>query len=279
MSIVLKLQKKCLNSNENLQGLLREALLISTKLKLEDFKEWINYELKGYQNLESVPSYRNVKQTLKFLNPYHGWITPQVSADLESLIGFVKIQQPIGELEHLVNKDDDNLSIQPPAEIAKTLRELFQVDFQVAFAIDKTQIYGITEQVRNFLLEWTLQLEEDRILGNDDLIFTEKEKEAAKNIHIENFNGVMGDISKLGNISTGDNSTNIYNETNINSEINKLIDEIKKLNLKDEEQIIVDLEASKSDKDKAKSVLGSLLARGAEVSSVGSMIIGILGLL
>lgn len=276
MSIVRKLQKKCIDKEENLQNLLREALLISSKLKLYEFKEWINCELKGYKENINIPEYREVKQTLKFLNPYHGWISAQVSSDLEEMIGFVKIQQPIGEIEHLIQKHDDNLSISPPAELANMLRKLFKTDFEVGFSVNKTQIFGITEQVRNLLLEWTLKLEEDGILGNDDLVFTDKEKEAAKSIHIENFHGVLGDISKLGNMSTGTNSTNIYNENNINNEIDKLINEIRKLNLKDKEQIILDLNASKEDYNKTKTILGSLLSRGSEFSSISSMIIDLL---
>ncbi|WP_164469886.1 hypothetical protein [Aliarcobacter cryaerophilus] len=79
-------------------------------------------------------------------------------------------------------------------------------------------------------------------------------------------------VRNAGIISTGSNSTNIYNENNIN----KLIEEIKKLNLKDEKQIISDLEASKIDNEKAKVTLGSLLSKGSEVSSITSLIIEIL---
>ena len=55
-----------------------------------------------------------------------------------------------------------------------------------------------------------------------------------------------------------------------------MIEEIKKLNLKDEKQIISDLEVSKTDKEKAKITLGSLLSRGSEVSGITSLIIEIL---
>ncbi len=157
--------------------------------------------------------------------------------------------------------------------------EYFGTDCQPKKFIGKTQVCAIVEQVRNVLLEWTLKLEEDNILGNDDLIFSKEEKESAKSVHIENFNGVMGNVDKVGNMSTGANSTNIYNENNISNEIDKLITEVKKLGLQNQEQVIIDLEESKSDSDKAKSVLGALLGRGAEVASISSVIIGILGLL
>ena len=48
------------------------------------------------------------------------------------------------------------------------------------------------------------------------------------------------------------------------------------MNLKDEQKIISDLEASKVDNEKAKITLGSLLSRGSEVSGITSLIIEIL---
>ena len=278
MSIVLKLQKKCLDQNENLQSLLREALLISTKLKLNDFKEWINFELKGYISKEVTPEYRKINQTLKFFNPYDGWIDAQLSEELFDIIGKIEILQPIAELEHLLTENGElSMSIAP--NHIQFLQKTFNTDCKPGFFIVKTALFGITEQVRNLLLEWTLKLEEDGILGNEDLIFTEEEKESAKSIHVENFHGVIGDIDKLGIMSTGANSTNTYYENNLSNEFDKLIHEIKKLKLQDEEQVIIDLEACKHDNEKAKTILGGLLSRGAEVASIGSMIISILGLL
>jgi hypothetical protein len=279
MSVVLKLQKKCLDKSEDLQSLLREAFLISRKLKLKDFEEWINLELKGYKNLEQIPPYRRVRQTLQFFNPYHGWKEAELSQQLDEAIGIASILEPISEIEYLISKSKNGLYIPVPNGIAKTLRELYKVEMQSRFLIHVTPIYGIVEQVRNLLLDWTLKLEEDNILGNDDLIFSEKEKEAAKDVHIENFYGLMGNVDKVGNMSTGAHTNNTYNENNINNKINELINEIKSLKLKDEQEIIMDLETSKSNPEKIKIVLGKLLTRSAEIGSIGSLVIGILGLL
>ena len=61
MSIVLDLQKHIIENKKTPTELLREALLISTKLKLYDFRDWIDNELKGYEN-KNVPSYRIFKK-------------------------------------------------------------------------------------------------------------------------------------------------------------------------------------------------------------------------
>lgn len=276
MSIVLQLQKNCINKNITLQELLREALLISRKLKLKDFKEWIDLELNGYTSVDTTPKYRNIAQILKFKDRYHGWVTAQIGNELYKLIGKTPIMQSIGEIEHILSQKESTLSMSINGNDIRLLQKQFKTDCEPCFFIDKTQIYGIVEKVRNLLLDWSLQLEEDGILGTDDLIFSEKEKESAKLIHIEHFNGVLGDIDKVGNMSTGNNTINTYNENDISNEIDRLILEIKTLHLKDEKTIVQDLKLSKEDKVKAQNVLSKLLSRGSEIGSIGSFILSIL---
>jgi len=283
MSLVLKLQKKCLNKEEKLQNLLREALVISTKLKLNEFKQWINYELKGYYRLEdeNIPNYREVACSVKLMNPYQGLIPLVINnKEMADILSHVKLPSPISELENLVSKESkvDTISVGLTDRQKITIMKLAKTDFVPYRETPKVQVFRVIEEVRNVLLEWTLKLEEDGILGSDDLMFSEEEKETAKSIHIENFNGVMGDVDKLGNFSTGKKSINTYNENNLALEIDKLIKEIQKLQLQDTQEIIIDLEDSKTNPEKAKKVLGGLLTRGAEVSSITSTIIGILGL-
>jgi len=282
MSIVLRLQKKCVDSNEDLQSLLREALLISTKLNLNEFKNWVESELHGYKDNKNIPDYRKINQTLYFSVPYHGRIKPEVPNKLSNTIEILPNTTPIGEIEsQILHQKTDLLEIPMCSEQIKLLQGWFETEYKPFLVIQKSALIGIKEQVRNVLLEWTLKLEKDNILGTDDLIFSEKEKENAQHIHIENFNGILGNIAKLGNMSTGENSTNIYNENNISNEIDKLITEIKKLGLQDQdqEQVIIDLEDSKKDTSKAITVLGSLLTRSSEFATITSFIIQILGLL
>ncbi len=128
MSIVLKLQKKCLDRNEDLQSLLREALLISTKLKLKDFKSWINNELKGYDNQE-VSKYRVLHSTLKFFDPYQGLIPAIFNNEkLANILTTDNIIQSIGELEHLCKSEENELTLKiPPMQEKKLWNILGQI--------------------------------------------------------------------------------------------------------------------------------------------------------
>lgn len=276
MSIVLQLQSECLDKDKDLQSLLRKALLISSKLKLVDFKEWISNELKGYKENITIPEYRVVHQKLKFFNPYRGWISAQLTLELEELIGTVSLPQSVTELEHLLLNDDETLSISPSASQASALSDTFRTDFEAAFFLSKTSVHGIVETVRSLLLEWTLKLEEDGIVGDENMIFTTEEKQSAQNINIQQFSGILGDITSTGNVSTGNCTSNTYNQQLINEEVDKLIEKIETLDIENKEDTIINLNAIKEDKIELTKFLGSLLTRGAEVVTISPFIVNIL---
>lgn len=99
-------------------------------------------------------------------------------------------------------------------------------------------------------------------------------------INIENYyGGAIGNIKDVGNISFGKNSKNNFVQNNINTKIDELIKEIKKSNLENKKDIIQQLENSKDNPEKTKKVLGELLTKGSEVSSIGSFIKDLLGML
>ena len=66
-----------------------------------------------------------------------------------------------------------------------------------ALMIGTNQIYSIIERVRNIILEWSITLEENGILG-EGLQFSDKEKEIANNTPIINhyINNFWGDVSR-----------------------------------------------------------------------------------
>ena len=276
MSIVLQLQSECLDKDKDLQSLLRKALVISTKLKLLDFKEWINNELKGFKENTSIPEYRIVPQKLKFFNPYHSWISAQLSPEIEEEIGKVSLPQSITELEYLLLTADETLSISPSASQARILRKTFATDFEAAFFLSKTSVHGIVETVRSLLLEWTLKLEEDGIIGDENMIFTTEEKQSAQNINIHQFSGILGDITNTGNVSTGNDTSNIYNQQLINEEVDKLIEKIETSDIENKEDMIINLNAIKEDKIALTKVLGGLLTKGSEIATLNPFILNIL---
>ena len=83
---------------EDISDLLRKALLVATKLKLHDFRSWVDKELNGYRK-GSVPEYRKLTATVRLKNPYHGLI-PVVfpTQEIADVVCNVQVRDPIGNL-------------------------------------------------------------------------------------------------------------------------------------------------------------------------------------
>jgi len=284
MSIVLDLQKNIISNKKNIKDLLREALLIASKLKLNDFKVWIESELKGYSNQE-VPTYRILSGEIKFFNPYQGW--QSIPADITGLLNETSyntlyLHQSIAEIEDIILKNDlEACAFTFSEELAKGLREILKVNVKFAIFTHTSSLTSILEQVKTTLLEWSIKLEENEILGDENMSFSnEEKKKAQQNIHIENFNGVMGNVDNLGNLSTGDynqNTTTINNS--IDSKLNELIEKIDTLDISDKSQVIQELEENKNNKEKLTKILGQLMTRGSEIATVAPAIGELLGML
>jgi len=284
MSIVLDLQKNIISNKKNIKDLLREALLIASKLKLNDFKVWIESELKGYSNQE-VPTYRILSGEIKFFNPHQGW--QSISADITGLLNETSyntlyLHQSIAETEDIILKNDsESCAFTFSEELAKVLRETLKVNVKFAIFTHTSSLTSILEQVKTTLLEWSIKLEENEILGDENMSFSNEEKEKAQQtINIENFNGVMGNVDSLGNLSTGDynqNTTTINNS--IDSKLNELIEKIDTLDISDKSQVIQELEENKNDKGKLIKILGQLMTRGSEIATVAPAIGELLGML
>ena len=286
MSIVLNLQKNIINNKKSITDLLRESLLIASKLKLNDFKILINNELKGYHDETSIlPKYRRLSGTLKFFNPYNGWIPAQYhTEELEKLNNNIPISQSISELENLIaNTNNSNKTIIYPLPniLKKDLMTLFNTNLEPSILFNTTQIVGIIEQVKNTLLEWTIKLEENKILGDENMSFSDEEKDKAqKNIHIENFNGVMGNVDSLGNLSTGDYNQNTSTINNmLDTKIDELIKKIEVLNISDKDTVISEIEENRNNKIQLTQILGQLITRGSEIATIAPAIGELLGML
>ena len=101
-SLVLELQREAMDPQARLSDILRKAVVVATKLGIDEFKSWAESELKGYGRDTGIPSYRKVHGEMKAHNPYHGWIPVIVQdAELANMISNRDIGQPISELEAL----------------------------------------------------------------------------------------------------------------------------------------------------------------------------------
>lgn len=209
ISLVTELQTDAINPSVSILNLLSKALVVAKKLEIKDFEDWIELELNGYTDSQSIPQYRYVQAQLRGLNPFHGW-QPVIAGDDETLEFHNKlcnspIVQPISELVALTQNTDKNstLCMYLSPQIESLLVANLGGKTRVQLRISSASIKGIIEAVQNIILRWALKLEKDRILG-EGMTFSEQEKAIASshsyyNIFIEN----LGNKS-MSNIQNND---------------------------------------------------------------------------
>jgi len=221
-SIVLDLQEEAINSDVELSELLRKAYFVAKKLKVEDFEKWINSELNGY-NDGGIPNYRKIHGEPKYFNQFYGYQDFLIDdSDLYESLSNNKLSQPISELEDLyIQSKGKPLHFKINPQIILGLMKLFNMDQgpEVLF-ISPSALKGIFNSVRQIILDWTLKLEEDGILG-ENLTFTQEEKEIALKETV-NYNTIINNSQ----LQFGEGNIQNINQVNL-EEVNVLLKSIK----------------------------------------------------
>lgn len=241
--LVIELQKDIIENRLDTISILRKAKLIATKLNLNDFNQWIDYELNGYDKYDDIPDYRKVIGEVKAKNPYYGLIPVIMPSSIAEKLNVRKLFNSVSELIDL-SKSEQSIIMTLPNELSELICANEGVYFPCYFIISKNAVIGIVESVKNHLLEWCLKLENDGILG-EEYEFNEAEKEKAKLIpqQINCYGPVItGNVNSSQIVSGNHNSNNL-----VSSDIAKTVDEIKKS--LDKEKI------SDEDKNKALEIL------------------------
>lgn len=250
-SIVLDLQRESMNKDSNISNLLRKSFVIARKLNIEDFEKWVNQELNGYMNEpDKIPDYRVVRGSVQFLNPIYGW-RPVIIENPETadIVSTHKISQPITEIEYLVTRSDsDHLIVQLPQNIQNQLSKSVDgmpTKFQVSFGISQAQ--QIIDSVRNIMLDWSIQLEEDGILGEGVSFSTEEKHEADKqNYTVNNFYGNTSGVQIQQHTQDSNQiQSNSIDFQNVKEFISMLQKNLSQIKLEKESEKTLELEIDK----------------------------------
>ena len=242
---VIELQKLCLDSEVACSDILQRAYFLAKKLEIKDLESYFVLEMQGYSDFsEKIPRYMYVNVEYRFEIPSYGW-RPFV---IKRGIGFDNllcrpIESSIIELEKLSEYGDSHLSFPIPGEVQKLLNKQAKTPVLVHICgfFEKAALTKIFQEVRKVILDWTLELEKKGILG-EEYMFTEKEKESAKEISNVNIT-INGNISDSNVIGALQNST-VNKESTLDFDKVALItkqisDNIQNIGLKEEEKIAI----------------------------------------
>ena len=203
--------------------------MVANKLELSDIPEWLNNELSGYQNGDTLPDYRIVYGQVKARNPFRGWISVQFPTNnFQEMVSKQNIAESVAEIESLIKRDGTLIHGFAP-EAQRLLQEMFQQEMEFVCFLEKSRFEGILDEIRNKVIRWAIALDRAGIRG-DGLSFTGAEKEKAHSIVVHADGGtlnigVVGNVAGQANVASGHHSR--AGSTSI-EDVRALIAEIRK---------------------------------------------------
>jgi hypothetical protein len=212
-SLVIQLQRECLDQNISTLDIMRKALVVAKKLGLADFYKWVSKEIEGYKVGEDVPDYRMVHGAIKAWNPYIGWIDVVMEdPKVKEILSVRAIGQPIGELDDIIKgSGGGTIHVPFPPQTELELMRGSRVRLKSVLHVSAATFKGITDRARDIVLNWCLELEAKGVLG-EGMTFSEKEKKTASeaNYHVHYHGNVGTSQIQQGTIDSSQTiSTNV----------------------------------------------------------------------
>jgi hypothetical protein len=221
--IIEQIQRDALNPEFPVSALLRKVKLAAAKLKLEKVEDWVDHELKGYD--DDVPAYRVISgRPQGFTGRY--WIPLAGDAETIAMISHAPVRQSIATIEALIMRQSDATPQYPLApEQVSVLSKLTNIDIaRVSIFFDRSLLTGIVDGVRTAVLEWAIELEKAGVMGSA-LSFTSEEQEKARDASV-NIN--IGTIQSFaGNLGSHDVSGDVIVSTLTIEKVRDFVNQVK----------------------------------------------------
>lgn len=194
MSLLDEIRSDLVNELADLSNTLRKAKMLARAIRLPEFREWVDFELNGYPEVEKVPSYRRFRPTNlgTFAGPFNSGVKnmvlpiynlpPEIKELAENFIFF----EGVGALEALAAQAPDSHQWKWPQEMVLLAQQAIKLTGGMVLVdahqpIPAHAISGVLDQVKNKLLDFVLDLQESNITS-EDLNNRAVEPELARNI-------------------------------------------------------------------------------------------------
>jgi hypothetical protein len=233
------------NENCNLENALIKTKILLHKMGEKSLLTWINQELNGYENIEHVPKYRKINNTVigsfqNYSTRYTNHQIPIMHLKDNELEFFttIKFSDSISMIENITKNNEDTIYFSLDLGFAPLLMKGLDNSLNITGLkrqASKAQIVGILTQIRSRLLDFILDISEKIPDNISDKDIKSKSKEINTK---ELFSNAIFDGNITINI--GDNNKNKTNQ--INNNLENLLEKLKNYNLNSSE--LLDLKES-----------------------------------
>lgn len=171
MTLLREIQDAAIDSKVELAVLLRKCKVLAARLGNREFKQWVDNELNGYDDIESLPDYRVLKVNSKghFSGPFQSGLRNAdipllcIPEELRKNISHSYLTQPIASIEALVKNCKDGILSEPwnPDLVAYVGLNIYEGMncLQAWKVIPVSAIIAVLDTVRNRILNFVLEIE------------------------------------------------------------------------------------------------------------------------
>jgi hypothetical protein len=172
MSLLRDIQNSALDSKVHLPDLLRKCKVLAARLGNQDFKAWVDAELNGYGEKDSLPGYRSFRVESKgnFAGPFGSGLNRVpiplscLPANVREMLFTHHSREPVSAFADLIVKPDSSSSfcVPWPADLVAYVGQDIYESMNCLSAwqvVPRGAIVGILDTVRTRILNFVLEIE------------------------------------------------------------------------------------------------------------------------
>ena len=281
MSLLRDIQDAAINSEIDISTVLRKCKVLAVRLGNENFKNWVDQELNGYNNIDNLPDYRILSVDSK--GYFSGASRIVKNADIPPLCIPEQLREtfsnaycaePISAYESLLKSSEgDSFQQKWPLDfVALYGKEIIQnMTCMTAWKeIPYSSIVSLVNSVRNRVLNFVLELESEAPDAGEALLNKPPlPQDKVTQFFNTNIYGNVGNIAEGSTNITQSSTLNVYKDdfSSLKKQLLELgvpdseIDELESaINTDDKKEVI----KNKSLGAKVSSWLGNLLTKSAQ---------------
>lgn len=223
--LVEEIQRAALDPNVRVSTLLRQVKLAAVKLNLDTVEQWVEAELRGYQDGTPVPDYRKLGGVAVARDAFSR-LEPIILGEGMDWMRKANVGEAIASIEALVDSDKDGELIKryPTNMIVGLSKSNGTQIAEAGCLLQRSSFIRILDAVRNLVLDWAIGLERAGVTG-DGISFTQEEQRQARTASSVINVGSIG--SMIGNIGIDFASRDITNAPVNVDKVRNLVSQVK----------------------------------------------------
>lgn len=205
MSLILKIQESIVDSNRNINDILRLCKILANNLKNVDFNKWINGELNGFSSKENLPEYRIIPCLLQ--GDFVGYFGRQINnapiplmclpESIREDFRNVYFTNSIAEINNLAdNSNSGSIHLGIPPDFNILIGNNVYQDMQCISSrriVSTSALIAVIDKIKTIILDFILAIQNEKIVVDD--VSNQNNLEKVNELVHQHFYGTIQNLS------------------------------------------------------------------------------------